>query len=799
MAYLQKSVMNIFGSVREPIRTHSTIRKCYRNYVSYRSKATTTEGNKWQNESDTVIIGGGAVGTSIAYHLAKLGKKDVLLLEKSELTAGSTWHAAGLTALYNAGINMKKIHYYSINLFSQLEDETGQFLSFHRPGSIRLATTEERMNEFRYQMQRQGWHPAPQKLISPDEILQHFPLLNMEGILGGLYNPADGHIDPYSLTMAYASGARKYGANIHTNCAVTNLRNRSDGGWYVETSRGTISAKRIINASGFWALEIGKMNGLELPLVPVQHQFVITKPIKEVQALENEPPVLRHLEGSFYLRAERGGLLVGPYEYPEKMNVIEDWAINGVPQGFGKELFQPDLDRLTDHLEVAMNLVPLLRNADIQTVVNGPIMYTPDLLPMLGPYYGLPNMWMAVGFSYGIIHSGGAGKYLAHWIVDGEPPFDLNETDANRFGKWTTREYVFSKVRETYGMNNSYTYPKEERWAGRPTSRVSGAYKKMLERGAEMGFHAGWEQPAWFALENDCKGYKPSFERTNWFNAVGRECNLVMNKVGVLDLTPFAKIDAKGKGCNAFLDKILANKLPKLGRTNISHLLTPKGKVYAELTVTRMAEDHFFLITGSGSEIHDLRWLQEHASLWNNNVEFQNITDEMACLSVVGPLSRNVLAKLTKQDMDNRAFPFLSAKTIEIAGIPIRALRISYTGELGWELYHPSSHTLTLYDALLDAGEEFGIGDFGTYALNSLRIEKGFRMWGAEMNIDSNPYEAGLDYFIAINKEADFIGKSSLRQILRNGLNRKLAYLKVDSSNVDPEGNESVWCSDRVS
>ncbi|KAF8793582.1 Dimethylglycine dehydrogenase like protein [Argiope bruennichi] len=747
--------------------------------------------------AETLIIGGGAVGTSIAYHLARLRMRDVLLLEKSELTAGSTWHAAGLAALYHPGINMKKLHYYSINLFSQLETETGQSLSFHRPGSIRLATTEERMLEFKYQMQRQGWQQAPQKIIGPEKISELFPLLNMDGIIGGLYNPYDGHIDPYSLTMAYASGARKYGATIRLGSPVEGLKLRNDGAWDVVTSQGTIVAKRVVNASGFWAEEVGRLSNTELPLVPVEHQYMISKPLKEVQGLKVEPPVLRHLEGSFYLRTERGGLLMGPYERPDKMKVKKDWSIKGVPKGFGKELFQPDLDRLTDHLEIAMNLIPILRNADVQTVVNGPIMYTPDLLPLLGPYHDLPNMWMAVGFGYGIIHSGGAGNYLASWILNGEPPFDLNEADPNRFGKWTTREYIFEKAAETYGMNNSYTYPKEERFAGRPTARVSGVYKAMLIRGAEMGFHAGWEQPAWFSTKSDEKGYRPSFRRTNWFDAVGRECGLVMNRVGILDLTPFAKIDAKGPDAATFLDKMLANKLPKIGRTNISHLLTPNGKVYAELTVTRLADDHFFLVTGSGSEIHDLRWLKDHARSWGSRVDFQNLTDEMACLSIAGPRSREVLAKLTKESMEECDMPFLGAKALRVADLPTRALRISYTGELGWELYHSAEHTFALYEALLTAGQEFGIGDFGTYALNALRIEKGFRMWGAEMNMDSNPLEAGLDYFIRMDK-GDFIGKAALIQILREGLNRKLAYLKVHSKDVDPEGNESVWCCDKV-
>ncbi|XP_013778311.1 dimethylglycine dehydrogenase, mitochondrial-like [Limulus polyphemus] len=757
----------------------------------------TTSTKSWKDKAETVVIGGGVVGVSIAYHLARLGMKDVVLLEKSDLTAGSTWHAAGLATLYHGGINMKKIHYYSIGFFAQIEQETKKELGFHRPGSLRLATTPLRMDEFRHQMQRQGWHEAPQKLVEPDEIAEMFPLLNTNGLLGGLFNPADGHIDPYSLTMAMAGAARKHGANIIQGVPVTGLK-LNNGRWDVETPKGIINTKCVINAAGFWAHEIGRMVGVEFPFVPVHHQYLITSTIPEVKELKKEPPVLRHLEGSFYLRQERDGLLIGPYEHQMKMRLCDDWVTNGVPHGFGRELFEPDLDRLSDHLEVAMDLVPVLRTANIQTTVAGPIMYTPDLLPVIGPYQGLPNFWMAAGFGYGIIHAGGVGRYIADWMLDGEPPYDLIETDSNRFGKWATRNYVFAKARESYGMNNAISYPKEERWAGRPTARTTTMYEKQLERGAEMGFHAGWEQPAWFALPGDEKGYKPSFRRTNWFEPVQRECEMVMNKAGIVDVSPFGKFEIRGKDALKFLDRLIANNLPKVGTTNISHMLSPSGKVYSELTITTLSPDHYFVITGSGSEFHDLRWMEEHARIWGYDVTLTNVTDDMVAVSIAGPLSRNVLAKLTKEDLSDEAFPFLHARHFDVAGIPVRGLRISYTGELGWELYHSRKDSLPLYEAMIDAGKDLGVGDFGTYAMNSLRLEKGFRMWGAEMNMDSNPYEAGLDFFIKPNKASDFIGKAAIQEIKRKGLRRKLAYLAMDVEDVDPEGNESVWSSGKI-
>ncbi|CAN8005617.1 unnamed protein product, partial [Ixodes hexagonus] len=779
--------------------------------LSLLSTQTAEDGSQWVDSADVVVIGGGAVGTSVAYHLARFGVKKVVLLEKTELTAGSTWHAAGLLALYHPGINMKKIHYNSINFFTQLEQDTKRDLSFHRPGSIRLASHPTRMDEFRYQMQRQGWHEAPQKLLTPDEIKQLLPLFDLDkaGVLGGLYNPADGHIDPYSLTMAMASEAKKYGAHIFQQTVVHGLkRKHGEDGWLVETNRGTVKASNVVNAAG----QSPKTQCSRiLPMLSRLIRFPGCYNAERVcHAVSQEFPVIRHLEGGFYLRQERDGLLIGPYEHQDKMQICQDWVTNQVPPGFGKELFTPDLERLSDHIEAAMELIPALQTAQIRTTVSGPIMYTADSLPCIGPMPHAPNFWVAVGFAYGIIHSGGAGRYLAEWMVNGEPPFDLIETDPGRFGKWATRSYLFAKAKETYGMNNSFTFPKEERWTGRPTERVSGIYQRHLERGAQMGFHAGWEQPAWFATKADGGCYSPSFRRANWFEPVRRECELVLENVGIIDLTPFAKLELTGKNVSLFLDRLLANKLPKVNSTNISHMLTPKGKVYAEVTVTRLAQDKYFVVTGSGSELHDLRqeaycvqtgnlWMEDHLRLWQiEDVKINNVTDQIAALGIAGPHSANVLSKLTDVSLDDEQFPFLHVREMSVAGTPVTALRISYTGELGWELYHERTKTSELYEALLKAGQAYSIGDFGTYALNSLRIEKGFRLWGADMTVDSNPFEAGLGPFIRMKKPADFVGKEALQKSLREGLGRKLVHLSVDAPEVDPEGNESVWCSGKV-
>ncbi|XP_073791697.1 dimethylglycine dehydrogenase, mitochondrial [Danio rerio] len=750
-----------------------------------------------QDSADTLVIGGGCVGVSVAYHLAKAGQKDVVLLEKSELTAGSTWHAAGLTTYYHPGINLKKIHYYSIKLFEQLEAETGQAVGFHQPGSIRLASTPVRVDELKYQMSRTRWHPTPQFLIEPERIQQLFPLLNMDKVLAGLYNPGDGHIDPYSLTMALAAGARMYGAQIYCPAAVTGLTPTEDGRWDVQTPHGTIRANRIVNATGFWARELGQMLGFPHPTVPVHHQYVVTGSVPEVQALQTELPVIRDLEGSYYLRQERDGLLFGPYEREEKMKLQDSWITDGVPAGFGKELFESDLDRIMDHVEMAMEMVPVLKNADIINIVSGPITYTPDLLPMIGPHQGARNYWTAIGFGYGIIHSGGVGRFLSDWIINGEPPYDLIECDPNRYGHWTTVPYVCAKARESYGFNNVVGFPKEERFAGRPTVRVSGVYE-LLKHRCSMGFHSGWEQPHYFHKPGDHTGYRPSFRRTNWFAPVGRECAQVMQAVGVIDLSPFGKMKVTGADSERLLDRLLANTLPKVGQTNISHMLTPRGRVYAELTVTHTQPGEFLLITGSGSELHDLRWIEREAADGGYDVCVTNVTDEIGVLGIAGPKSRTVLQKLTSADLSESSFRFLQCRTIELAGATVQAIRISYTGELGWELYMDMRNMSAVYQALMEAGRDENIDDFGTYAMNSLRLEKGFRAWGAEMNCDTNPLEAGLDYFIKLNKPADFIGKQALLEIKAQGLSRRLAFLTLNTDDIDPEGNESVWHNGEV-
>jgi len=751
---------------------------------------------RWKSEADTVVIGGGIAGCSVAYHLAKLtaGKHDVVLLEKTDLTAGSTWHAAGLTTTYHPGINVKRLHWHSMNFYPQLERETGQKIGFHQVGSLRLATTTTRMAEFKHQMSRQGWNQAPQELWGIDRIKERIPIMDIEagGIMGALYNPLDGYVDPYSVTQAIAAGARMYGAKIYLNAEVTKLQQQPDHTWEITTPQGSIRAKRVVNATGFWGREFSSLvSDYNVPLAPIQHQYVVSKSVPELKELPCELPVLRHLEASFYLRMERDGILVGPYESPKTMKVCDDWARNRVPQGFGKELFQPDLDRLDPHLEVAMQILPCFANAEIMSVVNGPITYTPDVLPMIGPTR-IPNMWAALGFAYGIIHGGGAGKYIADWILNGEPEYDLVECDPERFGKWATLDYTLAKVREGYGMNNSVPFPHEEREAGRPTDRVSMIHDQLLEAGAFMGFHAGWEQPDWYSTDDSKPEYKPNFYRTNWNDAVRREHEIVTSRVGLIDLTPFAKFIVKGVDARKYLDYLVAGTVPKEGRTSVVHALTPAGKVYAELTLTGMSGGRFMVVTGSGVEGHDLRHMAEVARKGEFDVAIDNVTDDLNVLSIAGPNAGAVLSKLIGEEAV-KAWRFLDAKEIKIGGQKVLAVRITYTGELGWELYIPRQSVPSVYESLLAAGKDEGIGHFGTLALDVLRIEKGFKMWGNEMNLDVDAWEAGLGSFIKMKKKSDFIGKEALKEKAGRYREMSCTMLEVEVNDADPEGNHTVY------
>lgn len=739
-----------------------------------------------------VIIGGGAVGTSIAYHLAKQSCTSVLLLEMAELTSGSTWHAAGLVPSYHHLANVKHVHQYSLDLFSGLERETGQAINYHNTGSLRVATTDERAEEMRYQVSRNRTKGGSTILLTPDEIVHRCPLLRKDKVKLGLFS-ADGHLDPYSLTQAYAKGAVKYGATIRQGVRVTGLEQPSgpSGSWRVVTSHGPVTAEAVVNAAGFYAREVGQLSGCWLPLAAVEHQYIVTGPLPDVQRLKRKIPVIRLMEASSYIRLEQDRLLVGVYEAPEKMKLANKWLKNGVPQDFTKELFEPDLERSESYMAAVMDVMPCLQSAPVQSVVNGPITYTPDGLPLLGPHQ-MSGMWIAAGFSFGILHSGGAGKYLADYIMTGEPPFELSEFDPGRFQEsWVTDAYISEAVKEAFGSAYGAHYPYEETYAGRPTSRVTPAKPLQEERGAYFMTHCGWGQPAWFGTPQTPAEHEPSFRRPHWHKAVMEERRHVLEAAGLVDLSPVAKVIIRGGEAQHFLARVTANTVPREGRCVLSHALTTRGTVLAEVTLSCIAPDAFMMVTSAASEIHDLRWFQHKARQWGfANVSFTNVTEEFGCLSIAGPRAREIM-EAASEDFPNN-FAWFTSRDVYIGDQSVKALRLSHTGEDGWELYLPREQIGRLYQTLLAAGEPRGLKDIGTHALNILRLEKGFRRWGTEMNVETTAVEAGILPHINLEK-GEFEGRAAVLQQLQQLPQRQLVQVSLVCPDLDPQGDDAIW------
>jgi dimethylglycine dehydrogenase len=736
------------------------------------------------------VVGGGIVGASVLYHLARAGWTDSVLVERAELASGSTWHAAGNTPHFNTSLNLSRIHLASTELYQRLEAETGQAVGFHRPGSLRLASVPDRMDEYRRHRGKARTIGLPFEVIGPDEVRRLHPLVETRGLLGAAWNPEDGHVDPTSVTQALVKGARDRGAQVRRHTRVTGLARTRSGEWRVVTDEGELLAEVVVNAAGTWAREIGQLVGLDLPIVPMEHQYLVTEAIAEIEALGGELPLLREVDVSYYLRQEGRGLLLGPYERGAR-----PFGVGGIPKDFGASLLPPDPERLRAIVEGAMARVPVLARARIARIVNGPITYTPDGNPLLGPAFGLPGFWLACGLSFGITQAGGAGRYLAEWIVEGQPSIDLWEVDPRRYGAYATQRHAVARCIDIYEDEYAIVYPQDDRRPGRP-ARTSPLYDRLRAARAVFGVRNGWERPYWFAPAGVDPRDRPSFRRPNWFDAVGREARAVRERVGVLELSSFAKYEIHGPGAEAFLDRLCANRLPQLGRVALSSLLTPRGTVESDVSVTRLGGDRFLVLSAAVAELHDLDWLQRHAPM-GGSVTIENVTARWGVLILAGPRARDVLAQITDADLSNAAFPWLAAREIDVACARVRALRINFVGELGWELYHPVEYQVGLYEDLKRAGEEFGLVDFGVRAMDSLRLEKAYRAWGADINTEVTPLEAGLERFVAFDK-GEFVGREALLRQRRDGVRKRLATLAVDALDADCWGNEAVWAGDRV-
>lgn len=740
-----------------------------------------------KTHAQAVVIGGGVIGCSILYHLAKLGWSDVVLLERDELTSGSTWHAAANIHGLHDSTNISRIQHYTMNLYKELEAETGQGCGVFQPGSLYLAQTEAREHQLRLQAAKAKFYKMNFHEIGRDEAERLHPLVNFDGIRCIMYEPDGGNVDPSGVTNAYAVGARQRGAEIHRFTPVTATIQQPDGSWIVETPKGNIHTQWVVNAAGLWGREVARLAGIELPLQPTEHQYFVTETIAEIAAMDRRLPSVADRDGEYYLRQEGKGLLIGAYERD-----VRFWAEEGTPLDFAHDLFPDDLERIEENMMRAIDRVPAVGEAGIKRVINGPMIWSPDSNVLYGPHPDLRNYFCCNGIIPGFSQSGGMGLMAAQWMIEGESQYDMFAWDVARFGEWADKAFTKARVGDQYAHRFSIHFPNEEREAGRPV-RVRPAYNRQKELGAVFGLNYGWEHPLWFADQQGTKDTN-GFTRQNWFEPVGRECRMLRESAGIIDISNFAKYVVKGAEAETWLNAIFANNMPKsVGRSCLTPLIGVRGGIAGDFTVTRIAEDKFWIIgSGMAERYHKRFWAQVSMPA---AVSFESRTESHCGFNVAGPKSRSLLQRLTNVSLETDEFPFMRSKMIEIAGVEVLALRVSFTGDLGWELHCRTEDQLRLYDALLEAGIEFGAGPVGSRALMSLRIEKGYGSWSREYSPEYWPQEVGLDRLIKLEK--DFLNKSAYIKIKDNAPRETLALIHVmDVDSADATGGEPIFLPD---
>ncbi len=741
-----------------------------------------------KSHARAVVIGGGAVGCSALYHLARLGWTDVVLLERDELTAGSTWHAAGNCPNFSTSWSILKLQRHSTELYARLAREVAYDLDYHVTGSIRLAHTMDRVDEFRHVVSQARAQHIEFELLSPSEIKARYPFLELEGILLGLWDPLDGDIDPAQLTQALAKGARDLGATIHRHTPVTAIRELSDGGWRIETPAGSIEAEYVINAAGYRGGEVAAMIGEYLPIVTLSHQYLVTE---EIPALSGRGaarlPLLRDPDVSYYLRQEGHGLLLGPYESQARAQ----W-LDGVPAEFANQLFADDLTRLETYIEAACARVPILGSVGVKRVINGPIPYAPDGNPLIGPAAGARNFFHCCAFTFGIVQAGGAGRAIAHWVVNGEPDWDVWPLDTRRYSRFADKTYALAKAVETYQNEYAVGYPQDERPAGRPV-KVSPLHHRLRAEGAVYGARAGWERAVYYARPDDPAGPEWSFRRPHWHRAVARECAAVANSVALLDLPGFAKFEVAGAGAAAWLDHLIAGQLPREGRTTLGYFCSPRGGIVSEMTLSRLPDGRFWLMSAAAAERHDEEWLRSQLSQRHGAVRVANVTARYGSLIVAGPRARELLARVTRAELSNAAFPWLAVRTIAIADTVALAMRVNYVGELGWELHVPNEHLAAVHDLLIAEGRGVPLAHFGLYARESLRLEKCYRSWKVDLTSEYSPLAASLDRFVRLDKTSAFSGREALRREAAAGPAKRFVPLLVDAKDADAAAVSIVY------
>lgn len=737
-----------------------------------------------RSHAQAVVIGGGLVGCSILYHLTKLGWRDVVLLERSELTSGSTWHAAANIHGLHDSTNISRLQHYTMGLYKELEAETGQGCGIFQPGSLYLAQTEAREHQLRLQAAKARYYGMEFHEVTRDEAERLHPLVNFDGIRCIMFEPQGGNVDPSGVTIAYAAGARARGAEIHRFTPVTATLPQPDGSWIVETPRGTIRTGWVINAAGLWAREVARLAGVELPLVPTEHQYFVTETIGQIAALDRRLPSVADRDGEYYLRQEGQGLLVGAYERDMRF-----WAEDGTPPNFGHELFPDDLERIEPNMLRAIERVPAVGTAGIKRVINGPMIWSPDSAALFGPVPELRNYFCCNGIIPGFSQSGGLGLLSAEWIVQGEPSLDMFGWDMARFGAWAGRDFTRARVADQYAHRFKIHFPNEERMAGRP-ARTRPVYDRQAQMGAVFGLNYGWEHPLWFAAEGEPRAETAGFERQNWWGPVGREARALRDRAGIIDISNYARYRITGPGAHAWLEALVANRVPVLpGRACLAPLIGRRGGVAGDFTITCLAEGDYLMIGSGMAERYHRRFFDmvplPAGTTWTS------VTEAMAGFNLAGPLSRTILQQLTPADLSNAAFPFFRSARIAVAGVACIALRVSFTGDLGWELHCAAGDQVRLYDALLAAGARHGAGPVGGRALTSLRIEKGYGSWGRDYSPEYWPQECGLEGLVRADKP--FLHSDACLQNMARPAREVLRPVEIAATTADATGGEPVF------
>ncbi|SIT59759.1 FAD dependent oxidoreductase [Mesorhizobium prunaredense] len=746
-----------------------------------------------KSHAKAVVIGGGVVGCSVLYHLAKAGWTDIMLIERSELTSGSSWHAAGGFHTLNGDPNVAKLQAYTVQLYREIEELSGQSCSLHLTGGVMMADTPERMDFLRLAHAKGRYLGMDTELITPSEAKAMFPLMDETNFVGAMWDPVEGHLDPSGTTHAYAKAARKLGAEIVLRNRVVELTQEVDGTWNVVTEQGTVNAEHVVNCGGLWAREIGRMVGVELPLLAMEHMYLLTEPMPEVEEFNKstgrEMIGVMDFKGEIYTRQERNGILLGTYE-----KACKPWSPVNTPWDFGHELLQPDIDRIAPSLEIGFKHFPGIEKAGIKQIINGPFTFALDGNPLVGPVQGLTNFWCACAVMAGFSQGGGVGLALSNWMVHGDPGFDVWGMDVARFGEWATLRYTNAKVRENYSRRFSIRFPNEELPAARP-AQTTPLYDTMLANNAVMGDSWGLETPLWFAP----KGTEPkdivSFHRSNDFGPIGEEVRATREKVGVTEIANFAKYEVSGPGSEDFLNRLMTNRMPKTGRIVLTPMLNEFGRLIGDFTIAKAGEERFMIWSSSAAQKYHMRWFEKHLPKDGpgaSQVRIHRFDQTLVGLSIAGPKSRDLLQKLVDVDISTKAFRFMDFRKMAVGGAPCMVNRITYTGDLGYEIWMAPAYQRLVYKAIKDAGEEFGLVDFGMRALLSMRLEKNFPTWFRELRPIYGPFEGAMDRFVKLEKN-DFIGREAAAREQAEGPKLRRVSFIVDAADADVMGDEPIW------